>query len=524
MPPFTRDQQRARYAPRHQAAPAPRIVSSVKPSAYQQAIREWLLTGTGNAIVSAKAGSGKTSTLCMLSDDIPTVGTRAAFLAFNKSIAEELARRLPAHVQAATFHSVCNGALRRHPVAGKAAAAAGRNWVQKNKVHGILDSLSAQNMHVETLRQDVVKLVGLMKANAMLPDVDETDLSDLIDRYELEFDSGRLVDEGIKLAREVLVINNTDLSTIDFDDMLYLCAIMDAPMMRYSHLFVDEAQDTNKVQRVLMHRMLSADSRLIAVGDESQAIYGFRGADSNAMPEIAREFQCTRFPLSISYRCPASVIALAQSIVPDIEARDNAPEGTVSTLDGFELADFTALDLVVCRNTAPLISLAFKFLRAHKPVKVMGREIGEQLIALLQKMRAASLEDLAERLDTYTSREVEKALSKRQETKAERLTDQHDSIMAIIEGLPETDRTVFAVIDVIRRLFTDEGNHGRTTLATVHKAKGMEAHRVFILDPHLMPSKWAKQPWQQVQEQNLRYVAITRSLDTLHFVDSQVIR
>jgi hypothetical protein len=51
----------------------------------------------------------------------------------------------------------------------------------------------------------------------------------------------------------------------------------------------------------------------------------------------------------------------------------------------------------------------------------------------------------------------------------------------------------------------------------------MEAHRVFILDGALMPSKWAKQAWQQQQEQNLKYVACTRALDTLIFVDSEVI-
>lgn len=497
---------------------------AMQPSVYQQRIIEWLIVGEGNALVSAKAGSGKTSTLCMLSDLIPTEGTRAAFLAFNKSIQEELARRLPKHVVAATFHSVCMQALKRHPKCAQYANR--RDWVQKNKVHNILDTLSGKIANVEDLRKGVVQLIGLMKANALLPDAPEGDIMQIIERYEIEFDEDNstfMLEEGIKLARTALVINNEDLSSIDFDDMLYLACIMDAPMMKYTHLFVDEAQDTNKVQRILMKRMLARGARLIAVGDESQAIYGFRGADSDAMNNIEEMFNCQRFPLSISYRCPSSVIRLAQSIVPDIEARDNAPEGTVSKLERWALDEFTALDLVVCRNTAPLVTLAFKFLRSHKPVKLMGREIGEQLVALIQKMRAKTLEELGEKLDEYTDREVTKAMKKRQESKAERLSDQRDSVIAIIEGLPETERTVFAVVDVIKRLFTDYANGGRTTLATVHKAKGMEAHRVFILDPHLMPSKFARQAWQMTQEQNLRYVAITRALDTLHFVESKSI-
>jgi superfamily I DNA/RNA helicase len=275
---------------------------------------------------------------------------------------------------------------------------------------------------------------------------------------------------------------------------------------------------------VLLRRMASPATRIIAVGDPAQAIYGFRGADSSAMDNIRDEFVCQTFPLSISYRCPRKVVALAQRTVADIEARPNAPEGTVKCLPEMALSDFTALDLVVCRNTAPLVTLAFRFLRAHKPVKVMGRDIGEQLVSLIQKMRASDLEQLAERLDEYTNKEVEKALAKRQEQKAERLTDQRDSIMAIIEGLPVDQQSVYEVIATIRKLFSDDSNGGRTTLSTIHRAKGMEAHTVYILDKHLMPSRFAVQDWQKTQERNLWYVAVTRALDSLYFIDSETIQ
>ena len=55
-------------------------------------------------------------------------------------------------------------------------------------------------------------------------------------------------------------------------------------------------------------------------------------------------------------------------------------------------------------------------------------------------------------------------------------------------------------------------------LATVHKAKGLEAPRVFILEPNLMPSPWAKKAWQIEQEGNLQYVAVTRALETLIYL------
>jgi superfamily I DNA/RNA helicase len=52
--------------------------------------------------------------------------------------------------------------------------------------------------------------------------------------------------------------------------------------------------------------------RLIAVGDPSQAIYGFRGADATAMTDMQREFNMTVLPLSVSYRCSQSVVKEAQ--------------------------------------------------------------------------------------------------------------------------------------------------------------------------------------------------------------------
>jgi len=86
----------------------------------------------------------------------------------------------------------------------------------------------------------------------------------------------------------------------------------------------------------------------------------------------------------------------------------------------------------------------------------------------------------------------------------------------------DRNRGISGLIAIIESMFADNPN-GTTTLATVHKSKGMEAPTVYILDKHLMPSKYARQEWQMQQELNLQYVAITRSLDTLIFVDSDKI-
>lgn len=488
------------------------------PSKYQQAILNWLKNGSGNALVQARAGSGKTSTLVMLADNIPTNKT-ATFLAFNKSIATELGERLPSHVSSSTFHSLAFKSV------GAALKAQNRGtWakVEARKLDYLFDDKFGR--HGQN-RVSTLKLVSLMKAHAMMPTATNDELSGIMAHFDIESDIP-LLETDIDVmdkARTILAANNSDTRRIDFDDMLYFVVVFDVKLPTFDYVMVDESQDTNEVQRVILRRLLKSSSRLIAVGDEAQAIYGFRGASSNSMDLIRDEFDCVTLPLSISYRCPASVIRLAQQFVPDIEARDNAPEGTVTTATTFKLSDFRQDDLIICRNTAPLITTAYKMIAARIPCKIMGRDIGKGLTTLIRKLAGTrtTLDQLPDKLSDYMDREVSAALAKRQETKAQSISDKCESILALIESMTPGDRAlgINGLCAIIDNMFTDRKER-LTTLATVHKSKGMEAPRVFILDRQLMPSKYARQAWQQVQEANLQYVAITRSLDTLVYLDT----
>jgi len=156
-------------------------------------------------------------------------------------------------------------------------------------------------------------------------------------------------------------------------------------------------------------------------------------------------------------------------------------------------------------------------LKARKPVRIMGREIGEGLIKLVEKMKAKGVDRLVEKLNVWRTREVEKAMAKKQETKAENINDKVDAVMCLVDGLVETERTIPALIGVIDTLFSDAKNC--TVLATIHKAKGLEAHKVFWLNYGKCPSKWAKQAWQQSQEVNLMYIAATRAKEILVLIN-----
>jgi superfamily I DNA/RNA helicase len=310
-------------------------------------------------------------------------------------------------------------------------------------------------------------------------------------------------------------------SLLDFDDLLYFAVKDNISLPKFDYVFVDEAQDTNAIQRAILRKIMKPNTRLVAVGDPAQAIYGFRGADSNSMNLIASEFGCVQLPLTVTYRCPTSVVTFAKQWVSHIEAAPNAAEGVVRNVDqDWKHEDFLGTDLVVCRTSRPLVALAYQFLRARIPARVMGKDIGEGLKALVKKMNAKGIDALLDKLEDYTQREVEKALARGSEARAEAIRDKTDSVLCLIEGLEETNRTVPALIATIDDLFNDR--RSGVTLATIHKSKGLEAGRVWWLNASACPASWARQKWQKQQERNLCYVAATRAKSELVMFEERV--
>jgi superfamily I DNA/RNA helicase len=299
--------------------------------------------------------------------------------------------------------------------------------------------------------------------------------------------------------------------------LLYLAVKDGISLPKFDLILVDEFQDTNSIQIAVLRKIMKPNSRVFAVGDPAQSIYGFRGAESGIMERFVEEFQATELPLTVSYRCPKSVVKHAQKWVSHIEHHEDAADGKVVMVEEWDYSMFQPADLVVSRTTAPVIGLAFKLLRNHIPARIMGRDIGAGLKSLIKRMNAKGIDALEEKIVAWREREVEKAIAKRQEAQAEAIHDKASAILFLARSLLETDRTVPALVNLIDTLFADKAN--AVTLSTIHKAKGMEADRVFWLNSSKCPAKWARQEWQQEQERNLCYVATTRAKKELHLIE-----
>lgn len=517
-------------------------MAKMKPSPYQKAIFDFIKNETGSLIVEAVAGSGKTTTIVGALKKIPS-DKRILFCAFNKSIKLELEERVPSYVQVVTLNGLGHRAWMRH--------VGGSINLNSNKTFDILKSQDFEDMfgqwQVRKLRSKVRRMVGLAKSGGLVPEgADEAEglLPDtyevweqLIEHHDIDFadkqDFSKTLEErveaenvkkeqAIDMARECLRIGLDMWNEIDFDDQLYLPVVFGAKFPPHDFVFVDEAQDVSHIQRVMLKRTIARKGgRLVAVGDPHQAIYGFRGADSQSLSNIAKEFDAVRLPLSISYRCPKNVVSEAKQFVSHIESAPTAPDGQVSHLGHYDkrtMDQFQPNDFVVCRNVAPLVNCAFDLLRVGKPAVIVGRDIGRNLISLIERLGGRNMSDFIDKLDEWRDKEIRKILDKDPEDSTHRIEERHECVMVFVRCSGAS--TVPELIEAIDKMFSDDNVQRAVRLSTIHKAKGLEADRVLMLDNWLLPSKYAKKDWQKEQESNLSYVAITRSKSFLGYVNT----
>lgn len=303
-----------------------------------------------------------------------------------------------------------------------------------------------------------------------------------------------------------------------FDGWMKICLFDDSPHEpRWETVDIERRKFAGDVWSLDVEPNNMGRSLYVADGIVTHnCIYGFTGAMIDSLDTIAREFGATEMPLTVSYRCARRIVERAQAWVPYIEASDTAPEGVVQDEVPLHaaLATLTAEDAVLCRQTAPLVSVAYGLIARGRACRILGKEIGEGLVNLIEQQRARGLPRLAEKLEIWREREMAKFIARGEETRAEAVADRVNCILVIVDSLPETERTVPALVARIQQMFVDPRKGEKQTvltLCTVHKAKGKEWSNVAILQPELMPSKAARQDWQIEQEDNLQYVAATRA-------------
>lgn len=486
---------------------------SIKPSDQQQAVWDKLLLSKGR---------------------VQTVG----FVAFGKDIAQELKKRVPEGVETMTMHSFGYNAVRK---------AFGEIRCEANRVTELLAKVlgtSIYQMRGENscLLNTVKDLVRYCKINLITQPTEE-DLIRLSNIYDVDIDY--LEENVFSLVPKVLELSldvKRDMK-VDYDDMIFLPNALNLPTYKYDLLLVDECQDLNKCTQNLAVR---GGRRVVCVGDSRQAIFGFAGADSTSMANLAlmlgsADRGMDHLNLTKTRRCPKRIVEHAKRIVPDFECLPEAPEGMVREVK-FEVEEYVREvnsvhkdlqsvsqlgfaselepgDFVLCRNNAPLVRLTLRLLRHNRRALMLGRNIGRGLTNLVLRLAPTTLPDLIEKVGRWYELEKtkEEARLHPDENKLASLVDRRECIVAFCQEV-NTLEELHAKMDV---LFSDENKKGCIILSSIHKAKGLEADRVFLIlhakSGLALPGNKAK--GRQLQEQlNLLYVAQTRAKRELVFV------
>ncbi len=492
------------------------------PTPEQAAILSSSRDSQASLMISALAGTGKTTTLVMLADALPPVPSLA--LAFNVKIKKELEERFPSHFTVLTLNGLGHRAWTRKvgPCSlderklGKIVTAVAKEWGTSLSQDDWADALRLTTAAMQAglipnffpIKGFVVDSPAIWTSLALDQDV-SPELADL---------SREVLIESIKQGH-----GTGGKQIISYDDQIYLPALFGGAFQPFPLVMVDEAQDLSPLQHEMI-RKVCPKGRLIVVGDPRQAIYGWRGADSSSMETLRGLRQdWIDLPLTLTFRCPKAVVARQQEHAPGYTAHESNKEGRVVSMlgleDGWSWSDLPpGQTAVLCRNNAPLLSLGLKLLARHIGVVMLGRDIGKGLIALAKKiLPQASLEPPAciTLINDWRDSEISLAKANEKQHKIAGIDDRADCLLAVLEHVSSAGELQLKLRDLFSR------ERGQVTLSSIHRSKGLEWQHVLHLDPFRIPSKYAKKaaaqghPGQLEQEYNLRYVCETRAKETL---------
>ena len=583
----------------------------------------------GPLLVIAGAGSGKTRTLTYRVARLVEEGIAPSsilLLTFTRKAAQEMLQRATQlldsrceGVAGGTFHSFANAILRRY---------ASRLGLQTS--FAILDRADAESMiHMLRKEMDLATKQRAFPRKSSLANIFSKAVNKVIPIEDVVYDDYPHFLDNIDAIVELHKAYETrkrEHHFLDFDDLLTNLQLLlrDHPDIchrissRYQYIMVDEYQDTNKIQAEILYLLASTHKNIMVVGDDSQSIYAFRGANFKNIMNFPNIFSGTRIiGLEENYRSLQPILNLTNEMISSarekytkslftLRAGGTTPvllsaddENTQSRFvvekilelhqQGISLnqiavlfrAGFHSFDLEIELNRAeiPFIKVGgFKFVEsahikdvlAHLRVIANGvdRISWYRILLLIEKIGPKSAQQIYEavlkekagytglltvkltlrgikgldrlkalfvQMDTHpmSVAEMGEAIVKYYLPILEQNYDDHpkrardlEHLAAIMERYDSLEQFLTDMAleppntSMEDSLFDESAPEDRLILSTVHSAKGLEWHTVFViwaLDGRF-PSIHSFYKEEELEEElRLMYVAATRAKENLYF-------
>lgn len=464
------------------------------PTSEQNSILDMATGSSANLMIQALAGTGKTSTLEMIDAAIKV--QPHLYLVFAKANAVEATKRMRDTTTVRTFNSL------GHRIWAQSCA---RNLkLNARKVSDIFQAIvdESPKSSRSTIWDcwDQVKFgVDLARAVGYIPNGHAKAGNALISQTKFHFLLDESPDDLTSDLIDAVLIRSIKLAydaEIDFNDQVYMPALFGGTYPRFPLVLIDEYQDLSPVNHAMIAK-LCKESRQIGVGDDAQAIYAFRGADTGSMAHAINRYAMAELSLSVSFRCPSEIVKNVHWRVPEFKASRQGGEVVHATerLPWNLRADA----VVISRNNAPLIRACFSLLGRGMSVSVAGTDIGPKLIKTLRSLGSESL------TQAQTLSAIDDWLSRKLERESKSAPD----IAECMRVFASHGSSLGSAISYAEHLFKQEGT---IRLLTGHKAKGLEFDHVYHLDSWLLKN--------QGQDRNVHYVIDTRPRESLTYIDT----
>ena len=550
-----------------------------KPTEAQLKIFDFVKNGKGNGIIDAVAGAGKTSTLMGCVMYIPNLED-VIYCAFNTSIRKELQKKFHAakkEVKVCTIHSLGFQMLRatkdfklddrkyneiikdpeffeslvpeidrilgfhNHPTVAELKKLDemrdALDWDDKN-------SLNEGQQYVGKIVKNILDIN--QKYRCTLADDNMDSYDQLVKHFGIfqpwEYQSFYYKDElacYFRAHQKLLKEGNSiavSHGMIDYTDQLYLPYVLNlTSKKKFGFVFVDECQDLSRAQLYVVKQYLREDGRLMAVGDPYQSIYGFAGADCESFERVKNTFNCSVLGLTDCFRCPQDVIKIAKSIRPDINGFKQYPGKIYKIPQRQVVNNVKEGDLIICRTRKPLLAMALKLITKDFKVKIHPDELQEFMGDYKRNFTPQELRKILteDRIDDFFER-----ARQRNEKRIIHENQNADSIirrMLIKEAVTDMENvqiflkkkffewhlnTLESILTRLKHTLSYPGEEA-IKISSIHRAKGLENNRVFILEYNKLPFK-RELEWEQIQERNLHYVAVTRPMEELYLCEDQL--